>query len=306
MILTQQLSSRGLAVLSNADVLRIEEDLCLSAEEIGEYYRMAGAERFLFRQQKKGATGMRRFLNSRYLGLAAFLFSVFLASGAFAAEESYILKGGKVYRVEAGKETLLEDEEPGRTNTDKGFYSWILVDPKLSGKMQGSKSGIYFFLGGDERPVGFMPLEAASFSDLEFSPDGEEFLLSWGTDAVQELSLYVFDGFVKKKSFTALGYYAWLEPHRFVFTQDDTSKGSRGKAVERQEGWLSVALYDAAVEELYVLEEATETQDFILTGIDHEKGVLEVLERSVKDKKDWDDAEKVEEKETTIPIPAAG
>ena len=50
MILTQQLSSRGLAVLSNADVLRIEEDLCLSAEEIGEYYRMAGAERFLFRQ----------------------------------------------------------------------------------------------------------------------------------------------------------------------------------------------------------------------------------------------------------------
>ena len=44
-ILTQQLSSRGLAVLSNADVLRIEnEDLCLNAEEIGEYYRMAGVE----------------------------------------------------------------------------------------------------------------------------------------------------------------------------------------------------------------------------------------------------------------------
>ena len=50
-ILTQQLSSRGLAVLSDADVLRVEnEDLCLSAEEIGEYYRMAGAERFLPRQ----------------------------------------------------------------------------------------------------------------------------------------------------------------------------------------------------------------------------------------------------------------
>ncbi len=44
-VLTQQLSSRGLAVLSNADVLRIEnEDLCLNAEEIGEYYRMAGVE----------------------------------------------------------------------------------------------------------------------------------------------------------------------------------------------------------------------------------------------------------------------
>ena len=249
---------------------------------------------------------MRRFLNSRYLGLAAFLFSVFLASGAFAAEESYILKGGKVYRVEAGKETLLEDEEPGRTNTDKGLYSWIWVDPALSEKMRDSKVGIYFFLGEDEKPAGFLPLEDATCSDLEFSPDGEEFLLSWGTDAVQELSLYVFDGFVKKKSFLVVGPWTWIDSHRFVFTQDDTSKGSRGKAVEQLEGWLSVALYDSALEELSVIREATETQDFILTGVDHEKRVLEVQERSVKDKKDWDDAEKVEEKETTIPIPAAG
>lgn len=249
---------------------------------------------------------MRRFLNSRYLGLAVFLFSVFLAAGAFADAESYILKGGKVYRVEAGKETLLEDTEPGRSNTDKGLYSWILVDPELSGKMQGSKSGIYFFLGEDEKPAGFMPLEAAGLSGLLFSSDGEKFLLSWGADAVQELSLYAFEGFVKKVSFTALGPCTWIDPHRFVFTRDDTSKGSRGKAVEQQGGWLSAALYDSVMEELFVLVEATETQDCILTGVDHEKCVLEVLERSVKDKKDWDDAEKVEEKETTIPIPAAG
>ncbi|HPJ26268.1 MAG TPA: LuxR C-terminal-related transcriptional regulator, partial [Synergistaceae bacterium] len=45
LILTRQLSSRGLVVLSNAEVLRIEnEDLCLGEEEIGEYYRMAGVE----------------------------------------------------------------------------------------------------------------------------------------------------------------------------------------------------------------------------------------------------------------------
>jgi LuxR family maltose regulon positive regulatory protein len=43
LFLTQQLSSRGLVVLSNAEVLRIEnEDLCLREEEIGEYYRLAG------------------------------------------------------------------------------------------------------------------------------------------------------------------------------------------------------------------------------------------------------------------------
>lgn len=44
-ILTQHLSSRGIVVLSNADVLRIEnEDLCLRTDEIGEYYGMAGVK----------------------------------------------------------------------------------------------------------------------------------------------------------------------------------------------------------------------------------------------------------------------
>ena len=70
--------------------------------------------------------------------------------------------------------------------------------------------------------------------------------------------------------FTALGPCAWLDPHRFVFTRDETGKGSRGKAVEQQEGWLSVALYDSALKELTVLREATETQDYIIRfGIGH-------------------------------------
>lgn len=44
-ILTRQLSSRGLTVLGNADVLRIDnDDFCLTAGEIGAYYRMAGVE----------------------------------------------------------------------------------------------------------------------------------------------------------------------------------------------------------------------------------------------------------------------
>lgn len=235
--------------------------------------------------------------------LCALMFS---AGGAFAAEESYILKEGRVYRVDAGKETLLEDEEPGRSATDKGLYSWILVGPELREDMKDSKSGIYFFLGEDEKPVGFLPFEGAGFCNLEFSPDGEKFLVSRGTDVVQKLFLYVFDGFVKKASFLALGPCTWVDPHRFVFTRDDASKGARGKAVEQQEGWLSVALYDSAMEELFVLSEATETQDYMLIGVNHEEGVLEVLERSVKKAKDWDDEKKVEDKEMTVPIPAAG
>ncbi len=245
-------------------------------------------------------------MRKRLFGL---LVAVLLLSavGAFAAEESYILKEGNVYQVKSGKETLLEGRHPERSNTDKGLYSWIWVDPALSEKMRDSKVGIYFFLGEDEKPAGFLPLEDATCSDLEFSPSGEKFLLrSDGPYAFQELSLYTFDGFVKKKSFLVVGPWTWIDSHRFVFTQDDTSKGSRGKAVEQLEGWLSVALYDSALEELSVIREATETQDFILIGVEHEEGVLEVQERSVKDKKDWDDEEKVEGKMTKIPIPAAG
>lgn len=52
-ILTQQLSSRGLVVLSNSDVLRVEnDDLCLKEDEIGEYYLMAGVT--LDENQKRG------------------------------------------------------------------------------------------------------------------------------------------------------------------------------------------------------------------------------------------------------------
>ena len=221
------------------------------------------------------------------------------------AEENYILKEGRVYRVEAGKETLLEDEEPGRSNTDKGLYSWILVGPELREDMKDSKSGIYFFLGEDEEPAGFLPFEGAAFCNLAFSPDGEKFLLSYGPDVEQELSLYVFDGFVKKASFKAWWPCAWVDPYRFVFTQEETSKGARGKGVQ-YEGWLSVVLYDLAMEELFVLSEATETQDYILVGVNHEEGLLEVLERSVKKVKDWDDEQKVEDKDMTVPIPAAG
>ncbi|EFC91375.1 ATP-dependent transcriptional regulator, MalT- like, LuxR family [Dethiosulfovibrio peptidovorans DSM 11002] len=44
-IITQQLSSRGLAILGNANVLRVEnEDLCLTEEEIGDYYCLAGVD----------------------------------------------------------------------------------------------------------------------------------------------------------------------------------------------------------------------------------------------------------------------
>lgn len=72
-ILTQQLSSRGLAVLSNAGVLRIDnEDLCLRAEEIGEYYRLAGVE--LNREQMESLHRYSEgWIAALYLQLVSFI-----------------------------------------------------------------------------------------------------------------------------------------------------------------------------------------------------------------------------------------
>ena len=72
-ILTQQLSSRGLVVLSNAGVLRIEnEDLCLRAEEIGEYYRLAGVE--LDREQMESLHRYSEgWIAALYLQLVSFI-----------------------------------------------------------------------------------------------------------------------------------------------------------------------------------------------------------------------------------------
>lgn len=225
---------------------------------------------------------------------------------AFAEMGDYVLKDGKIYRVDGSKETLLEDDEPQSAGTEAGYYAWILVDPELSDGMKGSKPGIYFFFGDDEKPLAFLPMEQAGACMLEFSESGEKVLISRGTEAWQDLMLYfIEDGkFIKKKSFISMSHSFWIDPHRFIFTSVDKSKGTRTKGGD--DWWGSPSLYDTVFEELTVLKEPTETKDYIITGCDHDKGTLDVTEATVKDKKDWNDPDKIEYKELTIPIPAAG
>lgn len=238
--------------------------------------------------------------------LLASIMSVLLALPALAAQESYVLKEGSAFRVNAdGKEIKLEEDQPGYWSTDSGMYSWIIVDPELSDAMKGSKSGIYFF-NETEEPLGFLPFEGAAYCSVSLSPDGEMITISFGTDASQELILFTMDGFEKKKSFQIIGEICWLDPYRFVFTMDDADKGSRGEAMDQQEGWLSVMMYDAAMEELFNIVDATETEDYMLVGVNFEGEEIEVLKRSVKEANDWKDGQKIEDTTISIPIPAAG
>ena len=253
------------------------------------------------------------------LKLFAALLAVVLAAGAaVAAEGDYILKDRQVYRVDGGKETLLEDEEAawvGTDGTDEGLWAWILVDPDLSEEMKGSEPGIYFFRGADAKPAGFLPMKGAGMCVLEISPSSEKMLISQGGEAKRELGFYVVDAakktFTKKKSFVSAGRFFWLDPHRFVFNSVDESKGTRMKDWEyrgEEALWCSVAMYDTIEDTTSVFDEATatETRNFTVTGADDDSGKLEIWEHFVKDAKDWGDDSKVEDRDFKIDIPAAG
>ena len=229
-----------------------------------------------------------------------------MESAAFADEERYFLRDQRNYRVHPDEtEDFLEEETPEFWATEKGIYSWIVVDPEFSDAMQGSESGIYFF-DEQENPRGFLPLEGAAYCSVIFSPDGERFILSCGTDVSQDFLLYTLENLEQKSSFRGLASPVWVDFARFAFTQDDAAKGSRGKALDQQEGWLSVVFYDVLMEELLPLAEATETQDYMLIGVETEDETLRILERFVDDPENWDHEECIQDREMTVPIPAAG
>ena len=239
----------------------------------------------------------------------ASLLACLLFAGVASAElGDYVLKDGKPYRVVDGEEKLLEDDAADFANTEAGMWGWLLVDPTFSDGMKGSESGIYFFLGENNEPFAFLPIKDAAACMLEFSPSGKKLLIRRGTEIKQDLGYYVIDiegkKFDKKKSFVSAGHSFWVDPHRFFFTSVDESKGKRDKAGEQL--WDSIAMYDSVFDELNIIKEATETKDYFITGCDYDTGVVDVSESSVKDKKDWNDQEKIKYNDITIPIPAAG
>ncbi|MCR5346750.1 MAG: hypothetical protein K6E38_03155 [Fretibacterium sp.] len=260
---------------------------------------------------------MRRGKFKHYLAFALLL-AVLCAGTALAKEGDYILKERKVYRVNNGRETLLEDEEvqwAGTDGTDEGLWAWILVDPELSEEMKGSEGGIYFFRGEEAEPAGFLPMEGAGISVVEISPSGEKLLVSRGAEAKRYVDLYIINtanrSFEKNVSFVSAGRFFWVDPHRFVFNSVDESKGPRMKDWKyrgNEAWWCSVALYDTLEESLSIFGEATatETRNFTVTVLDDETETLEIWEHFVKEKPDWEDERKVEDRDFRIPIPAAG
>ncbi len=245
---------------------------------------------------------MKKFV---FLCAAALLIGSASARGAVG---DYLLRGDQVIRTEGGRQTPIEDTAADSANTDAGLWSWLLVDPELSEGMKGSESGIYFFRGEENAPAFFLPMENAAACMLEFSPSGEKLLICRGEEVRQDLGYYVLDeagtGFVKKGAFVSSGHAFWVDPHRFLFTSIDADQGPRSKAGD--DWWCSAAMYDTVENELIFIKKASPIKDYIITGCDHEGGMLDITERSVKIPGDWGNESMIEYKELNVPIPAAG
>jgi hypothetical protein len=230
-----------------------------------------------------------------------------LAANEPVNPNSYTVNDGKLYDAD-GKQ--FKGAEIVTAETEGGIIYWLAVNPDADGCVEGLyegwKGGIYFF-GGDGNFISMLAREHAQESYVWFSSDGKQFILSGGTFYYPEYLLYGFhgfDGFELKKSFGGTRG-AWIDNFRIACSTIDRSKNARYEEAYYH-GWLSVVVYDSAVDLFTTVIDATATEDFMMLSVDHETDELVVAKFSVKDEKDWGDREKREYDEICLPVPPAG
>jgi hypothetical protein len=241
---------------------------------------------------------------------AVMLAAIFLCSEASATgfdPKGYIVEDGLLYAVDEGQKKQIEGAEVVEDVTEGGTFYWLAVDPEADEENErlykGWKRGIYFF-GSDGKFISLLEKENAQISYIIFSPDGKQFLLSNGDEVDCEYQLHEFSSFKLKKTLRGMSAI-WIDHMRYALTVMDESKKGRYEGADIP-GWLSVVVYDSAVDLITTVTEATKKEDFMMSDFDSETGELIITKFSVKDEKDWADEEKREIDEIRVPVPPAG
>ena len=69
--------------------------------------------------------------------------------------------------------------------------------------------------------------------------------------------------------------------------------------------WCTIKIHDCETGKTTVIREATATKNYALNGYNRETGALDITESFVKNAKDWEDEDKIDDKELSLPVPAA-
>lgn len=245
-------------------------------------------------------------------GMVVFcVLALFLAGAAAAAPipvpTGFALENGRVTRGGTALECEVHQVPDGIEN---GIALWCVVGSETSEAVQKEETGVFFF-GPDGRSVAFIPLNArGEYQDLVWSPDGGRLVLvTGGARPDMFFTLFTVDGkgMEKGPGFPGLrGGLAWVGPHRFAFTRIDDVRDTKSGAFQGVALWLSVVLYDAAVGMETVLKAADGTRSYVLQSVSDDGSTLNLTELSVASPKDWGDTEKIQEREVSVEVPAAG
>lgn len=220
----------------------------------------------------------------------------------------FALEGGRVVRAGAALECEVHRIPDG---IDNGIAFWSVVGTRTSEAVQKEETGIFFFDAGG-KCVAFIPLEYEDeYQGLVWSPDGGRLVLVSGSAVRLDVFFTLFTaaskGMEKGPEFSGLrGELAWLDPHRFVLTRIDDMRDTGSSFFHVTALRLSAVLYDAAAEAETVLMGADDTRSYTFLSLTDDGKGIRITELSVPSPKDWDDLEKITERELTLEVPAAG
>lgn len=238
-------------------------------------------------------------------GMALLCALALVWAGRAAAEpipvpKGFTLEDGRVTREGTALECEVHAIPDG---IDNGILFWSVVGSETSEPVQEEGAGVLFF-GADGRGVAFIPLDAeGAYQDLVWSPDGDHLVLvTGGARPDVFLGVYTLEEKTLRKAaeFSGLRDLAWLDPHRFAFTRIDDVRDT-GSGVFRVTALrLSAVLYDAAAEAETVLKTADETRSYTFQSLSEDGSEIHLTELSVESPKDWDDMEKIRERELAV------
>ena len=225
---------------------------------------------------------------------------------AIFTPEIFSLKDGRVYRGETALDCVVH-EVPD--SIDGPIRYWSAFGHDTSDEVKENETGVWFFTG-DGSFLTFITLDSEyEYQGLLLSPNGDRLVLVRGGMRADVFFDVYGEGMEKQAELSGFrGEIAWVDSARFVFTRIDDIREDM-LAITRYAFKCSVIMYDAAEKKEIVLKEASDTQGFafIATSEDGESVVIsETSVESPKDWQDWENEEKIKEKEISVPIPAAG
>jgi hypothetical protein len=238
--------------------------------------------------------------------LAALVLCLAVNAGEAAV---FSLRDGQVYKDGETVGCNVYEVPPDLNN---GIKTWAALsemsDVSGGGEVTEAEAGLWFF-GGEGEFMGFVPNDSVyGYADILWSPSGDRFALIYGSGMRADLFCDIYVNMKKWAEFAVQRGCEgeWLgDGMRFVSTRiDDTRENGSPSQGTGFGVKLSVVLYDSPIDEMTVVKEATDTQNFAFAGISGDDIVIS--ENYVKSPDDWADDEKVEMRKIKVPVPAAG